>query len=142
MTDLPGHYDIPVTDPELDAGRARLMALGLQITQLDRNGSLPLVGPAIVRPSSTGARFEIQGDGSTDLFNAAGELTFHTDPPSGDAPWLCPGCDICDGDGSRSRPGARAGLPPGTPGVAGAERERPEQRLRRPMGVSYGPSAP
>lgn len=60
-------------------------------------GDLALSG--IIRTASAGARVQWNADWSVDFYNAAGEVTLHTDPPSGEMPWLCGGCELCDGDG-------------------------------------------
>lgn len=60
-----------------------------------------LVLHGFVRDSSVsrGARVEVSATG-TDFYGAAGGLLLHVDPPAlGDTPWLCGGCESCDGEG-------------------------------------------
>lgn len=51
----------------------------------------------VLRGPVLGARVEWNGDGSIDVYNASEEVAFHVEAPPGEAPWLCPGCEICDG---------------------------------------------
>jgi hypothetical protein len=55
-----------------------------------------IVVQGTIRQKVAGARVEWNADGSVDFRNASNEVVSHINAPSGDAPWLCPGCDLCD----------------------------------------------
>lgn len=58
-----------------------------------------LVLQGIIRTAATtGARVEVSNTG-WDYYGADGLLVLHIDPPRWeDTPWLCSGCEMCDGE--------------------------------------------
>lgn len=63
--------------------------------------SAEMVLSGIIRTggAASGACIQWNADWSMDAYNAAGERTAHWDPPFVDRefPWLCSGCELCDG---------------------------------------------
>lgn len=52
----------------------------------------------VVRDAARGARVEVSPTG-WDYYNASDEMMLHVDPPAWEnTPWLCSGCDLCDGN--------------------------------------------